>query len=151
MASDSGRLEETESGVADQGSTKMNEYPPKVRWVNRGAGAGIICGFGVGLFIFPFIDLDLHYGISIIGCLVVLLGWALQRFVVYAARLEEQGAAVPKNTEKNLRIDVGHHKGRVVLEFGDSVGWVGMNPDQARECAVLMNKEADGLDQSGAH
>lgn len=44
--------------------------------------------------------------------------------------------------EGQLQFAVAHKDGKVMLEFGTAVAWVGMNPQQAADLAMSMLKHA---------
>lgn len=52
-----------------------------------------------------------------------------------------EGKATPTD-EGEIKFLIGHKGGVVVLEFGKSVRWVGMNPDQALELASSLRAHA---------
>lgn len=47
-----------------------------------------------------------------------------------------------KADEGQLQFAVAHKDGKVVLEFGTPVAWVGMNPQQAADLAMSMLQHA---------
>jgi hypothetical protein len=47
-----------------------------------------------------------------------------------------------KTDEGSIRFAVGEKGGKVVLDFGTPVNWVGMNPQQAADLASLLLKRA---------
>jgi hypothetical protein len=53
-----------------------------------------------------------------------------------------EGKLTPKD-EGELAVRVRHLPGKVLLEFGASVKWIGMDPGQARGVADLLRLHAD--------
>lgn len=47
-----------------------------------------------------------------------------------------------RNDEGELAFRIGNQGGQVVLEFGKSVRWLGMGPEDAEKLAALLNKHA---------
>ena len=47
-----------------------------------------------------------------------------------------------KTDEGAVQFSVGEKNGKVVLDFGTPVNWVGMNPQQAADLATLLLKHA---------
>lgn len=47
-----------------------------------------------------------------------------------------------KSDEGAIQFSIGVKDGRVVLDFGTSVHWVGMNPQQAADLATMLLKRA---------
>jgi hypothetical protein len=45
-----------------------------------------------------------------------------------------------------LRVAVGAHKGRVVLNFGRAVAWLSMDPVEARNVAAMLLERASKVD-----
>jgi hypothetical protein len=45
--------------------------------------------------------------------------------------------------EGELRFGIGHHKGRVVIDFGQKIAWLGLTPELARGMAELLVKNAE--------
>lgn len=58
-----------------------------------------------------------------------------------AIGLFPQGKLTPRD-EGSLQFAVAHKDGKVVLEFGTPVAWVGMNPQQAADLAMSMLRHA---------
>jgi hypothetical protein len=44
--------------------------------------------------------------------------------------------------EGEIRVAIGTVDGKVVLNFGSSVAWIGFTPEQAREIAAAMIEQA---------
>jgi hypothetical protein len=47
-----------------------------------------------------------------------------------------------KSDEGEIAFAVGVERGKIVIEFGKSVAWVGMNPEQADSLADLLKARA---------
>ena len=47
--------------------------------------------------------------------------------------------------EGELKFAVGYTEGKVVIDFGTPVSWVGMHPNQAKEFARLILKHANPI------
>lgn len=47
-----------------------------------------------------------------------------------------------KSDEGSIQFAIGVKDGKVVLDFGTPVAWVGMNPQQAMDVAALLVKRA---------
>lgn len=56
-----------------------------------------------------------------------------------------QGKLTP-NDEGELKLAVGCEKNKVILSFGKDVTWIGFDPEQAREIAELLCKNAASID-----
>ncbi len=54
---------------------------------------------------------------------------------------------INKNDEGEIRFGVANVDGKVILNFGKPVAWVGMNPDDARRLADMLIKKANELHQ----
>jgi hypothetical protein len=52
-----------------------------------------------------------------------------------------EGKLTP-NDEGNLQFAIGEHDGKVVIDFGTSVHWVGMTAQQAADFASAVMKQA---------
>jgi len=48
-----------------------------------------------------------------------------------------------ESDEGEIKFAVGYKDGKVVLDFGGPVAWMGMHPDQAKELASLLLKWAN--------
>jgi len=48
-----------------------------------------------------------------------------------------------KSDEGEIKFAVGSEKGKVILDFGTSVTWVGMTPAQAKQVGMALIKHAD--------
>lgn len=51
-----------------------------------------------------------------------------------------------QNGPGELRVAVGAHKGRVVLNFGRAVAWLALDPIEARNVAVMLLEKASKVD-----
>lgn len=51
--------------------------------------------------------------------------------------------------EGEIRILCTNHKGKVVLDFGTSVVWLGFRPPQARSIAAALLKQAEAVEKDG--
>ena len=47
-----------------------------------------------------------------------------------------------RDDEGELRLAVGHKTGKVVIDFGTQVAWIGLDPDQADGLADLIKQHA---------
>lgn len=45
--------------------------------------------------------------------------------------------------EGEIMFAVGHQQGKVTMDFGKSVAWIGMNPDQAQALAMTIFNHAE--------
>lgn len=52
-----------------------------------------------------------------------------------------EGKLTPDD-EGEFAYRVGHHHGKVVVDFGTPVAWVGLAPEDARELALLLTTHA---------
>lgn len=50
--------------------------------------------------------------------------------------------ALNKTDEGQLQFALGHKDGKVTLEFGTPVAWIGLNPQQAADLAMSMLRHA---------
>lgn len=51
-----------------------------------------------------------------------------------------------ENDEGELTMAIGAENGVVMLHFGKEVAWLGLPPDNARELAALLIKQADQIE-----
>ena len=51
-----------------------------------------------------------------------------------------------EDDEGEIRIAIGHQDGKVVIDFGKPVAWLGFTPSQARGIAETLINHADRLD-----
>ncbi len=52
------------------------------------------------------------------------------------------GGKIAPTDEGEILLGVAHRDGKVVLDFGTPVAWIGMSPDQADEIADLLKFRA---------
>lgn len=52
--------------------------------------------------------------------------------------------------ELQMALAADHGNGIVRLQFGKSIGWLGLPSKQARELAAMLNQKADELDSRKA-
>lgn len=45
--------------------------------------------------------------------------------------------------EGELRLGITHKGGKVILDFGKPVAWLGLDPSDARSLAAMLNQHAD--------
>ena len=50
-----------------------------------------------------------------------------------------------ENDEGEIKISIGSSKGKVVIDFGKSIAWIGFDPQQAHEIADLIKRHADNI------
>lgn len=50
-----------------------------------------------------------------------------------------------QESEGGLAFSIGTHQGRVIINFGASVAWLGLTPDQADEMAQALAGAAETL------
>jgi hypothetical protein len=69
------------------------------------------------------------------------------------ARLFSSGATgrfpeghLNSNDEGEIRLAVGHQDGKVIIDFGKPVAWLGCNSEQARLLAQSLIEHADWVD-----
>lgn len=43
-----------------------------------------------------------------------------------------------KDDEGEIRLAIGHENGKVIIDFGKPVAWIGMNPQEAIEFAAMI-------------
>lgn len=55
-----------------------------------------------------------------------------------------------EHDEGEIKIAVSHHKGKVVIDFGGPVAFIGFTPDQAVDIADLITKHAKLAEDSSA-
>lgn len=48
-----------------------------------------------------------------------------------------------QSDEGEIKLAIGHKEGKVVIDFGSQVTWIGFTPNQAEEIAALILKHAD--------
>ncbi len=58
-------------------------------------------------------------------------------------RLPVDFGAGPEDKEHMLRVSIAIDNGRVILAFGQTVGFIGFSPSQARMIAVKMIEAAE--------
>jgi hypothetical protein len=46
------------------------------------------------------------------------------------------------NDEGEIRVAIGQQNGKVVIDFGKPVAWIGFTPEQAEEIAVTLREHA---------
>jgi len=51
--------------------------------------------------------------------------------------------------EGQIRMAIGSRGGKVILDFGKSVVWIGFNPQDARNLAALLLRHAELAEKSG--
>ncbi len=56
-----------------------------------------------------------------------------------------QGKIDPTD-EGEIRLAIGHKDGKVIVDFGTKVVWIGFDPKQARELAATIIKHADEVE-----
>ena len=52
-----------------------------------------------------------------------------------------EGKIVPHD-EGGLQFAIGHYKGKVTLDFGKAVKWIALGPEDARNLAEILKKQA---------
>ena len=69
---------------------------------------------------------------------------------VAAGKIEKLGATgrfpegkLTDQDEGEIMFRIGHLNGKVVLDFGQQVAWVGMSPDQAKDLARMLMKHTN--------
>lgn len=50
--------------------------------------------------------------------------------------------------EGEIRIAIGSTEGKVVMDFGKPVAWIGFTPEQARDVSELLLKQIEVLEQA---
>lgn len=50
--------------------------------------------------------------------------------------------------EGELALGVTAYKGKVVMQFGKPIAWLGMSPEQARALALLLRQHANQIDRT---
>lgn len=50
-----------------------------------------------------------------------------------------------EHDEGEIKIAVGHDKGKVIIDFGAKVTWLGFTPDQAEDIADALLKHANAV------
>lgn len=50
--------------------------------------------------------------------------------------------------EGEIRIAIGSTEGKVVMDFGKPVAWIGFTPEQARDASELLLKQIEVLEQA---
>src|SRR5262247_2169403 len=53
-----------------------------------------------------------------------------------------KGQLTPQD-EGELKLAIGHHEGKVVVNFGTAVTWFALDPAQARALAELLRQHSD--------
>lgn len=48
--------------------------------------------------------------------------------------------------EGEIAIAVGGQDGKVIIDFGGKIGWIGFAPDQARQVAESLNAKANAVE-----
>jgi hypothetical protein len=61
---------------------------------------------------------------------------------------EFPGGKLAPTDEGEIAFAVGSHEGKVILEFGTPVVWLGMSPKQARELADSLRRRAMQITRS---
>jgi len=56
--------------------------------------------------------------------------------------------SLTKNDEGEIKLGVTNYKGKVILNLGKPVAWIGFNADQAREIAKILTVHADKINPS---
>jgi hypothetical protein len=51
-----------------------------------------------------------------------------------------------EDDEGEIRLGVSNFKGKVVMNFGKSIAWIGFDAEQARKIAEILLKHADKID-----
>ena len=57
-----------------------------------------------------------------------------------------EGKLVPED-KGEVSFAVGHHNGKVIVNFGEVVTWMGMTPNQARHLAMVLRTHADAVEK----
>lgn len=52
--------------------------------------------------------------------------------------------------EGEIRFGVAHHDGKILINFGKPVAWLGMSTDQAKDLARLLLKLANPITRGGS-
>jgi hypothetical protein len=47
--------------------------------------------------------------------------------------------------EGEIRVAIGYQEGKVIMDFGKPIAWIGFTPEQAREIAATLIGYADGV------
>ena len=63
---------------------------------------------------------------------------------------EFPGGKLTAHDEGEIAFVVGSHDGKVVIEFGGPVAWIGMSPEQAVELAKTLRSHARTIVDGGA-
>ena len=50
------------------------------------------------------------------------------------------------NDKGEIAIAIGGQDGKVIIDFGGEIGWVGFTPDQARQVAESLSAKADAIE-----
>ena len=76
---------------------------------------------------------------------------AIRKFLADANDLGPTGkfpnGKLTPHDEGEIKVAITHHAGKVVIEFGTSVQWFGMTPEQAVDIGKALCHHADLADQ----
>lgn len=91
-----------------------------------------------------------HHGENPFEAIPVPEDRARMEDIMRESLVEELGATrrfpegkLAKGDQGEIMFAVGHQHNKVTLDFGKSVAWIGMNPDQAKALAVTIFNHAD--------
>lgn len=58
------------------------------------------------------------------------------------------GGQLTSTDEGELALGVTAYKGKVVMQFGKPIAWLGMSPEQARALALLLRQHANQIERT---
>ena len=53
-----------------------------------------------------------------------------------------------EDDEGEIALGIAVHKGKIIMDFGGDMGWVGFTPEQSRQIASILQKRAKEAEQA---